>query len=54
MQVATLVERPGGHHFDGNYAPIAEQILSRLYAGAVRFGTLTSCVVAWESEFATI
>ncbi|MBP1850245.1 virulence factor family protein [Rhizobium halophytocola] len=25
-----LVERPGGHHFDGNYALIAERILDRL------------------------
>ncbi len=27
---ATRVERPGGHHFDGNYEAVAEMILSRL------------------------
>ncbi|WP_448954563.1 virulence factor family protein [Labrys neptuniae] len=32
MAGATLVERPGGHHFDGNYEPIARMILDRLKA----------------------
>lgn len=27
---ATVIERPGGHHFDGNYKPIADVILDRL------------------------
>lgn len=27
---ATLVERPGGHHFDGKYEPVADMILERL------------------------
>jgi type IV secretory pathway VirJ component len=27
---ATIVERPGGHHFDGNYEPVARMILDRL------------------------
>ncbi|WP_170937120.1 MULTISPECIES: virulence factor family protein [Rhodomicrobium] len=27
---ATLIERPGGHHFDGVYQPVAESILARL------------------------
>jgi type IV secretory pathway VirJ component len=27
---ATRVERPGGHHFDGNYQPVADIILQRL------------------------
>lgn len=30
MSKATLVERPGGHHFDGNYEPVARAILERL------------------------
>ena len=30
MAKATLVERPGGHHFDGNYEPVARMILDRL------------------------
>jgi type IV secretory pathway VirJ component len=30
LQGATLVERPGGHHFDGHYEPIAEEIRKRL------------------------
>ncbi|GLS24267.1 hypothetical protein GCM10007874_72880 [Labrys miyagiensis] len=30
MRGATLIERPGGHHFDGNYIPIAQAILRRL------------------------
>jgi len=30
MRGATLIERPGGHHFDGNYEPIAAMILDRL------------------------
>jgi type IV secretory pathway VirJ component len=29
---ATRVERPGGHHFDGNYQIIADKILERLKA----------------------
>jgi type IV secretory pathway VirJ component len=29
---ATLIERPGGHHFDENYEPIAKAILDRLAA----------------------
>jgi type IV secretory pathway VirJ component len=29
---ATLVERPGGHHFDGDYGDIARMILDRLTA----------------------
>lgn len=32
MTGATLVERPGGHHFDGDYEPIARMILARLKA----------------------
>jgi type IV secretory pathway VirJ component len=31
---ATLIERPGGHHFDGNYEVIADAILKRLKVGA--------------------
>ena len=27
---ATVVERPGGHHFDGKYEPVADMILERL------------------------
>lgn len=27
---ATRIERPGGHHFDGNYQVIADDILKRL------------------------
>jgi type IV secretory pathway VirJ component len=27
----TVIERPGGHHFDGNYRPIAEDILRALH-----------------------
>ena len=27
---ATLIERPGGHHFDGNYQLLADEILKRL------------------------
>jgi type IV secretory pathway VirJ component len=34
MQGATLIERPGGHHFDGNYEPIAQIILQRLNGGS--------------------
>lgn len=30
MARATIVERPGGHHFDGDYAPVARMILDRL------------------------
>ena len=30
MAKSTLVERPGGHHFDGNYEPVARMILDRL------------------------
>jgi type IV secretory pathway VirJ component len=30
LKGATLVERPGGHHFDGNYEILAEEILKRL------------------------
>jgi type IV secretory pathway VirJ component len=30
MRGAALIERPGGHHFDGNYQPIAEMINDRL------------------------
>ena len=29
---ATIVERPGGHHFDGDYEPVARAILERLEA----------------------
>jgi type IV secretory pathway VirJ component len=29
---ATLVERPGGHHCDGDYGDIARMILNRLTA----------------------
>ncbi len=31
---ATLIERPGGHHFDGNYQLLAEEILKRLPVAA--------------------
>lgn len=30
LKGATLMERPGGHHFDGNYEAIAQEILERL------------------------
>jgi type IV secretory pathway VirJ component len=30
MKMATIIERPGGHHFDGNYEPVARAILDRL------------------------
>jgi type IV secretory pathway VirJ component len=30
MAKSTLVERPGGHHFDGDYEPVARMILDRL------------------------
>jgi type IV secretory pathway VirJ component len=30
LKGATLVERPGGHHFDGNYEILADEILKRL------------------------
>ncbi|MDQ0471102.1 virulence factor family protein [Labrys wisconsinensis] len=30
MAKATIVKRPGGHHFDGNYEPVARMILERL------------------------
>jgi type IV secretory pathway VirJ component len=30
---ATLVKRPGGHHFDGDYEPVATMITGRLLAG---------------------
>ena len=30
LRGATLIERPGGHHFDGDYEPIAAMILDRL------------------------
>lgn len=30
LKGATLVERPGGHHFDGKYEPVADGILDRL------------------------
>ena len=33
MRGASLIERPGGHHFDGNYQPIAEMIIDRLKQG---------------------
>ncbi|WP_051228524.1 AcvB/VirJ family lysyl-phosphatidylglycerol hydrolase [Pleomorphomonas oryzae] len=33
MSGVELVERPGGHHFDNRYAPIAAAILKRLSAG---------------------
>jgi type IV secretory pathway VirJ component len=32
MSRATLVERPGGHHFDGDYSPVARMIVQRLVA----------------------
>ena len=32
LSKATLVERPGGHHFDGDYEDIARMILDRLEA----------------------
>lgn len=32
MDGATRIERPGGHHFDGNYQVIADEILKRLKA----------------------
>jgi len=34
LDQATRLERPGGHHFDGNYAAIAEAILTKLTARA--------------------
>ena len=37
MTGATLVERPGGHHFDGNYEPIARMILGRLKSAPHNF-----------------
>ena len=30
MKSATLIQRPGGHHFDGDYEPVARTILDRL------------------------
>ena len=30
MAKATIVQRPGGHHFDGDYEPVARMILDRL------------------------
>jgi type IV secretory pathway VirJ component len=30
MARATIVERPGGHHFDGDYEPVARMLLERL------------------------
>lgn len=30
MRGATAVERPGGHHFDENYAPVADMMIERL------------------------
>jgi type IV secretory pathway VirJ component len=30
MKKAEIIERPGGHHFDGNYEPVARAILDRL------------------------
>jgi hypothetical protein len=30
MKRAELIERPGGHHFDGNYDALAARILERL------------------------
>ncbi len=30
LKGASLIERPGGHHFDGNYEVLAEDILQRL------------------------
>ena len=30
LEGATRIERPGGHHFDGNYEVIADEILKRL------------------------
>jgi type IV secretory pathway VirJ component len=32
MAKATNIKRPGGHHFDGNYEPVARMILDRLKA----------------------
>lgn len=34
LEGATRVERPGGHHFDGNYEVIADEILKRLKTAA--------------------
>jgi len=33
MRGASAIERPGGHHFDGDYQPIAEMIIDRLKQG---------------------
>jgi type IV secretory pathway VirJ component len=30
LDKATRIERPGGHHFDGDYEPVAKSILARL------------------------